>query len=162
MTSKGIMAKISNFEPKYISIFKNITDVQNFIFLYHCVRWKKMAYVAHQLKLSSQIFKTIMALLFCASGGWVAPNIYYMGYANVITFAGIRICGLSGIYKSQDFTKGHFEVPPYSPGAKHSVYHVRNLETFRLAQIKKPIDIMVTHDWPVGVYHHGNKQQLIR
>lgn len=95
-------------------------------------------------------------------GGWVAPNIYYMGYANVINFAGIRICGLSGIYKSQDFTKGHFEVPPYNPGAKHSIYHVRNLETFRLSQVKKPIDIMITHDWPVGVYHHGNKEQLIR
>lgn len=85
-----------------------------------------------------------------------------MGYANVINFAGVRICGLSGIYKSQDFTKGHYEVPPYNPGAKHSIYHVRNLETFRLSQVNKPIDIMITHDWPVGVYHHGNKEQLIR
>lgn len=95
-------------------------------------------------------------------GGWVAPNIYYMGYANVINFAGIRIAGLSGIYKSQDYYKGHSELPPYNPGTKHGVYHVRQLETFRLSQIKKPIDIMLTHDWPVGVYHHGNKQQLIK
>ena len=39
-------------------------------------------------------------------GGWVAENIYYMGYANVINFGGVRIGGLSGIYSSQDFYKG--------------------------------------------------------
>lgn len=26
-------------------------------------------------------------------GGWVAPNIYYLGYAGVINVAGIRIAG---------------------------------------------------------------------
>jgi lariat debranching enzyme len=40
------------------------------------------------------------------NGGWVAPNIYYMGYASVINFAGLRIAGLSGIYKGKDFNKG--------------------------------------------------------
>ncbi len=80
-------------------------------------------------------------------GGWVAKNIYYMGYANVINFCGIRIAGLSGIYKPQDFYKGHHELAPYNPSTCHSVYHVRNLEIFRLSQIKKPIDIMLTHDW---------------
>lgn len=95
-------------------------------------------------------------------GGWVAPKIYYSGYANVINFAGIRIGGLSGILKSQDFYKGHYEIPPYNPGTCHSVYHVRNLETFRLSQLKKPLDIMLTHDWPLGVYHQGNTAQLIK
>ena len=95
-------------------------------------------------------------------GGWVAPKIYYTGYANVINFAGIRIGGLSGIYKPQDFHKGHYEIPPFNPGTNHSVYHVRNLETFRLSQLKKPLDIMLTHDWPLGVYHHGNVQQLVK
>lgn len=85
-----------------------------------------------------------------------------MGYANVINFAGIRIAGLSGIYKSQDFYKGHYEFPPFNPGSLHSIYHVRNLEIFRLSQIKKPLDIMLTHDWPTGIYHHGNVRQLIR
>lgn len=92
----------------------------------------------------------------------MAPNIYYLGYANVINFAGIRIAGLSGIYKSHDFYKGHYEFPPFNPSSLHSIYHVRNLEIFRLSQIKKPIDIMLTHDWPTGIYHHGNIQQLIR
>lgn len=95
-------------------------------------------------------------------GGWVAPNIYYLGYAAVINIAGIRIAGLSGIYKGHDYMKGHYEKPPYSEEAKRSVYHVRNLEVFRLKQLKEPLDIMISHDWPRGVYNHGNLKQLIQ
>ena len=32
-------------------------------------------------------------------GGWVAPNIYYLGHAGVVNFGGARIAGLSGIFK---------------------------------------------------------------
>lgn len=95
-------------------------------------------------------------------GGWVAPNIYFLGYAGVINIAGIRIAGLSGIYKGHDYMKGHYEKPPYSEEAKRSVYHVRNLEVFRLKQLKEPLDIMISHDWPRGVYNHGNLKQLIQ
>ena len=38
-------------------------------------------------------------------GGWVAPNIYYLGNAGVVNFGGLRIAGLSGIYKEHDFRK---------------------------------------------------------
>ncbi|KAK2191814.1 hypothetical protein NP493_44g00005 [Ridgeia piscesae] len=95
-------------------------------------------------------------------GGWVAPNIYYMGYANVLQFGGLRIGGLSGIYKDKDFHRGHFERPPYNESSKRSVYHVRNLEAFRLKQLRRPIDIFLSHDWPRGIYHYGNKAALLR
>lgn len=36
-------------------------------------------------------------------GGWVAPNIYYLGHAGVIKFGGIRIGGLSGIYNGSHY-----------------------------------------------------------
>jgi hypothetical protein len=68
-------------------------------------------------------------------GGWVAPNIYYLGYAGVLQVAGIRIAGLSGIYKSQHWMQGHYERPPYNDSSIRSIYHVRNLEVFRLKQV---------------------------
>ncbi len=39
-------------------------------------------------------------------GGWVAPNIFYLGTAGVVNFGGLRIAGLTGIYKDGDFYKG--------------------------------------------------------
>ncbi|XP_074655345.1 uncharacterized protein LOC141908942 [Tubulanus polymorphus] len=95
-------------------------------------------------------------------GGWVAPNIYYLGYAGIIRFGGIRIGGLSGIFKPQDYVKGHFERPPYDNSSKRSAYHVRNIEVFRLKQIRTPIDILMSHDWPRGIYNYGNVNQLLR
>lgn len=68
-------------------------------------------------------------------GGWAAPNIYYMGLAGVINVGGIRIGGLSGIYKSNDYMRGRFEKQPYTEQTKRSVYHIRQLEVFRLKQV---------------------------
>ena len=95
-------------------------------------------------------------------GGWVAPNIYYLGYAGVVNFGGIRIAGLSGIYKGHDYNKGHFERPPYNNSTVRSAYHVRSLDVFKLKILSQPIDIFMSHDWPLGVYHHGNVQELYR
>jgi hypothetical protein len=39
-------------------------------------------------------------------GGWVAPNIYYMGFSGVLRFGGLRIAGLTGIFKGFDYTAG--------------------------------------------------------
>ncbi len=36
-------------------------------------------------------------------GGWVAPNIYYLGAAGVVQFGGLRIAGLSGIYNPRHY-----------------------------------------------------------
>ncbi|XP_052814351.1 lariat debranching enzyme-like [Mya arenaria] len=95
-------------------------------------------------------------------GGWVAPKIYYMGYANVVKFGGVRIGGMSGIYKGKDFNKGHFEHPPYTAETKRTAYHVRNLEVFRLKQISRPLDIFLSHDWPQGIYNYGNTAKLLK
>ncbi|XP_037037477.1 lariat debranching enzyme [Bradysia coprophila] len=95
-------------------------------------------------------------------GGWVAPNIYYLGYAGCVNVNGIRIAGLSGIYKGFDFFKGHFEFSPYSEDTKRSVYHIRQLEVYRLKQLSGQIDICMSHDWPRGVHKYGNEQQLLK
>ncbi|OWZ03047.1 Lariat debranching enzyme B [Phytophthora megakarya] len=59
--------------------------------------------------------------------GWVAPNMFYLGTAGVINVAGLRIAGLSGIYKQQHHTAGHFELQPFDNTTMRSVYHVREL-----------------------------------
>lgn len=95
-------------------------------------------------------------------GGWVAPNIYYLGYAGVVNVNGLRIGGISGIFKKMDYFKGRFEKSPYNPQTVRSVYHVRNIDIFRLKQLSGKIDIIMSHDWPTNVTKHGNEGQLIR
>jgi hypothetical protein len=36
-------------------------------------------------------------------GGWVAPNIYYLGHAGVVNFGGARVGGLSGIFNQRHY-----------------------------------------------------------
>ena len=93
-------------------------------------------------------------------GGFAAPNIYFMGYSGVVRFGGLRIGGLSGIYKEHDYVKGHFERPPFDRSEVRSAYHVRRYEVAKLLslacaqeqQASSPqLDIFVSHDWPRGV-----------
>ncbi|CEF66380.1 Lariat debranching enzyme [Strongyloides ratti] len=97
-------------------------------------------------------------------GGWVAPNIYYMGFSSVIQFAGLRIAGLSGIFNNYNYNKGHFECVPFTRETITSIYHVRSIDTFRLKQLEGSgkIDIMITHDWPCGITKFGNEEELLR
>lgn len=105
-------------------------------------------------------------------GGWVAPNIYYLGAAGVVSYKGIRIGGISGIYKSHDYNKGHFEKPPFDNSALRSVYHVREVDVYRMkcyaqtAKMLRPVspvlNIMLSHDWPRGIEQHGNTEGLLK
>ncbi|KAJ1993862.1 lariat debranching enzyme [Dimargaris cristalligena] len=76
-------------------------------------------------------------------GGWVCPDIYYMGHSGVVQFNGLRIGGISGVYYESDYNKGN-------------VYHTRHYDYLKLKQIEQPLDIFISHDWPRGIEHHGN------
>lgn len=96
-------------------------------------------------------------------GGWVAPGIYYFGYANVLRIGSLRIAGLSGIYNGRHYNQGHFECPPYNEDTKRSAYHVRQLDAFRLKQLKpNSLDIFISHDWPRGITAFGDSGPLFR
>ncbi|EXJ55358.1 hypothetical protein A1O7_08285 [Cladophialophora yegresii CBS 114405] len=93
-------------------------------------------------------------------GGWVAPNIYYLGAANVLQFGPLRIAGLSGIWKGYDYRKPHFERLPYNQEEITSIFHVRELDIRKLLSLRSQVDIGLSHDWPQGVEYHGDYKWL--
>ncbi|URE29788.1 Lariat debranching enzyme, C-terminal domain [Musa troglodytarum] len=56
----------------------------------------------------------------------------------------------------------HFERPPYNESDLRSVYHIREYDVMKLKHIKEPIDIFISHDWPVGIYEYGNLKRLVQ
>lgn len=99
-------------------------------------------------------------------GGWVAPNIFYLGSAGVVNVGGLRIGGLSGIYKHQDYTAGRFERAPFDNSTMRSVYHVRELEVYQLSHVQQRVpdklNVFLSHDWPRGIEQFGDLQMLLR
>lgn len=95
-------------------------------------------------------------------GGWAAPNIYYIGAANVLQLGGLRIAGLSGIWKGYNYRKPHFERVPYNQDDVRSAYHVRELDMRKLMQVSSQVDVGLSHDWPQGIEWLGDHKWLFR
>ncbi|KAG5482194.1 hypothetical protein CUR178_06053 [Leishmania enriettii] len=125
-------------------------------------------------------------------GGFVAPNVFYLGHSSVVTVDGcLTIAGLSGIFKEPDYDRP-YPPRPYAanPIAKKSAYHVRRIEVAKLQaylrvtqklrsnsssaettmgasstspEVSPPtIDLFLSHDWPVGITSYGDEAQLLR
>ncbi|KAH0478333.1 MAG: hypothetical protein KVP17_002119 [Porospora cf. gigantea B] len=102
-------------------------------------------------------------LLELPHGGWVAPNIYYMGRMGVVRLpSGLSVAGLSGIYKPYDYNRGYVERAPLTEKDKVSVLHVRRFAADVLSSYPHPVDILVTHDWPSGIEQHGDLETLLK
>ncbi|KAI9288254.1 lariat debranching enzyme, C-terminal domain-containing protein [Umbelopsis sp. AD052] len=95
-------------------------------------------------------------------GGWAAKNLYFLGWAGVIKFGGVRIAGSSGIFNAHHYNNGHYEKAPYSTSDMRSIYHVRKYDIRKLGLLRQPIDVMLTHDWPRGIEQFGDVQKLLR
>eukprot|EP00927_Polykrikos_kofoidii_P061453 TRINITY_DN56292_c0_g1_i1.p1 TRINITY_DN56292_c0_g1~~TRINITY_DN56292_c0_g1_i1.p1 ORF type:complete len:667 (-),score=127.36 TRINITY_DN56292_c0_g1_i1:15-2015(-) len=94
-------------------------------------------------------------------GGWVAPNMYWMGYAGVVRVGPLKIAGLSGFFKGQDYFRGHYEFPPYNDSSARSSYAVRDWDVARLDALAEPVDIVVSYDWPRCIWKHGDFKELL-
>lgn len=95
-------------------------------------------------------------------GGWLAPNIYFLGGSGCVRVNGLRIAGASGIFKEHHYKLGHYERLPYSDSALRSVYHVRSYDIFKLSLLSPNPAVCVSHDWPEGIVNHGDKEGLLR
>lgn len=95
-------------------------------------------------------------------GGWVAPNIYYLGAANVLRLGPLRIAGLSGIWKGFDYQRPHHERLPFSGDDVRSFYHVREVDVRRLLLLRTQVDVGLSHDWPREIERFGDAEALFR
>jgi hypothetical protein len=105
-------------------------------------------------------------------GGFVAPNIYYLGHSGVVEVCGVVVAGVSGIYKGRDFQTA-YPVPPYTSQTVREAYHVRHFEIEKLrrfsaavyaadSSLRRSVDIVMSHDWPVGVTKFGDEFRLLK
>ncbi|PSK35250.1 hypothetical protein C7M61_004708 [Candidozyma pseudohaemuli] len=96
-------------------------------------------------------------------GGWVAPNIYYLGEFGSVWFKGIRISGMLGIWNGLTFYKKRTEnyLLPYNPGSLRLAYHVKPKNLLKLLLSGKS-DIVLSHDWPKGIWQYGDERSLLR
>ena len=68
-------------------------------------------------------------------GGWVCPNMYYLGHSGVVNFGGLRIAGISGIFYPRDFRTGYYEKDPFTQDMIRSAYHYREFEIKKLMKV---------------------------
>lgn len=94
-------------------------------------------------------------------GGWLAPNIYYLGTAGCVQVNGLRIAGASGIFKGHDFRTGFWEKLPYDHSSMRSIYHVREYSIRTLSLLSSP-DVVLSHDWPNTIERFGDTASLLR
>lgn len=109
-------------------------------------------------------------------GGLVAPNIYFLGYAGVVNFRGLRLAGVSGTYVEHGYRRKRTERPPYAGSSIRSVYHMREEDVNRILRLSPKrndagsspigrtngVDVMLSHDWPRGITDYGDLQALLK
>jgi len=83
-------------------------------------------------------------------GGPVAANCFYLGRAGAVELSGLKVAGLSGIYRDDCFTAPR---PPISEIARQSNKAYIYFTEAEVAQVLDygAADILLLHDWPAGL-----------
>ncbi|CAD8052536.1 unnamed protein product [Paramecium sonneborni] len=99
-------------------------------------------------------------------GGWVCPNIYFLGSSNVIQIkkgqTTFKLGGNSGIFNNYDFNIPKLECFPFTQDQLHSVYHIKQFDLYKLSLYEGDINVFLSHDWPLQVEKHGDINDLIK
>lgn len=98
-------------------------------------------------------------------GGFVAPNIYYLGRTGSIWYKGLRIVGWSGIYNGGDFMKLRPEsnIEYDDRRIVRSMYHYRKDDYLKMRFLKQcNKSILLSHDWPNKITEYGDTKLLLR
>ena len=101
-------------------------------------------------------------------GGWVAPNIYYLGEFGCVWFKGLQIGGISGIYNQRSFydsirSDNKDEKLPYNPHTIRSIYQVKAKNYLKMYLMDHHrLDIVLSHDWPQHIEKKGNLGKLLK
>ncbi|KAF5327322.1 hypothetical protein D9619_004265 [Psilocybe cf. subviscida] len=94
-------------------------------------------------------------------GGWLAPNIYFLGHSGSVKVNGLNIAGASGIYKAHDFQLGNYEKMPYDSRSLRSIYHTREYCIRKLSLLPSN-HIFMSHDWPQYIEQYGDTKSLVK
>lgn len=103
--------------------------------------------------------ESVLYMHSAINGGWIAPNMYYMGRCGVVRYGNLKIAGLSGIYNAKCYNKPLPKLPRTEKDYK-SLYYVRNADVNKLSNISSP-DIFMSHDWPQYIYNYGDTPALL-
>ncbi|KAI5963114.1 DBR1 [Candida pseudojiufengensis] len=98
-------------------------------------------------------------------GGWVAPNIYYLGEFGSVWYKGLLISGWSGIYNKYTFYNNNgieMEKLPFDSSSIRSVYHQKLTNFIKMYLLGSKSDVILSHDWPVGIDKFGDKRTLLK
>jgi lariat debranching enzyme len=61
-----------------------------------------------------------------------------MGYSSIVQFGGVRIGGISGIWKGRYYKRGYYEQAPYTAEELRSVYYIREYEVIKMKMVRWP------------------------
>ena len=93
-------------------------------------------------------------------GGEIAPNCYYFGRVGSIDLAGLKIVGVSGIYKEELFDLA--ARPPIEDiNTRSNSFYISFIESDILRALSyQEADILVLHEWPENIIASGDLESF--